>query len=432
MNCVRICVVIFLFALTAPFTNGQPIDASTLYSKYTLQPERQKRREGLYRYTIIPALKMQPDTTNQESFQSALWTISQYMLQNDTARQIIDTLFNHYNEIESSTRRSLMEVVYGLYPAKYISKLQQLWPLETDDRTMAIMIAYLKRKGTQLINTKQAEQWITDNKERYDSSEILHLVFNSFNPQFRKGIPPQLINFFEHQKVFGCKIIYSLQRSDRNFPGLAIIQNSDGSFAKDERGRLKSFMQLARSAANLPYYITNGSTPQGCYRIKGTAVSMNNFIGPTPNIQMRMPYEIEGDSFFINTVQPIVNDSVFYKEYQNLIPQNWRTEMMESYHAGKCGRSAIIAHGTTIDPWFYRQQPFYPCTPTLGCLCAKETWNPLTGKLIQSDQLNMVNTFLSAPGTDGYLFVINIDDKKTAVTVAEVTALVKAFESKKN
>ncbi len=423
-------IVTSLLLILISECKAQPITASTLYSKHTLQSERIKRREGVYKNTILPLLKLQPDTNNIGQFQSALWAISQYMLRNDTTKVLIDTLFNHYPEIESSTRRSLMEVVYGLYPTEYISKVQQLWPAENDDRLLAILIFYLKRIDLRLLNEEAFKHWMTNNKSRLDSSEVLQEVISSFVPLLQKGSQSTITEFFEHQKRLGCKIIYSLQRSDRNFPGLAIIQNADGSFVKDSLGRLKTFVQLARSASNLPYFITNGSTPQGAYRIKGTDVSKNNFIGPTPNIQLRMPYEIPEDSFFINPVQLIANDSVFYREYRNLFPAKWI--VMESFYAGKCGRGAIIAHGTTIDPWYYRQQPFYPCTPTLGCLCAKEIWNPNTGKLIQSDQADMVNAFLSTPGTDGYLFVINIDNKKTAVTPEEVTALVKAFEMKTN
>lgn len=429
LNCRGFLLFILLAILAIP-APAQPVDAAALYSKHTLQSERVKRREGLYKYTLLPLLKQQPDTNNVGQFQSALWAISQYMLRNDTTRQIIDTLFHHYIEIESSTRRNLMEVVYGLYPVEYVSKVQQLWPLENDERVVAMMIYYLKRRDPQSINEQQTSKWIKENRIHFDTSIILQQVFNAFIPEFQKGSPRRLAEVFENQQKLGCKIIYSLQRSDRNFPGLAIIQNEDGSFVKDSTGLLKSFVQLARSASDLPYFITNGSTPQGIYRIKGTAVSQNNFIGPTPNLQLRMPYEIPGDSFFISPVQPVVNDSVFRLEYRNLLPVKWSNVLMESYYAGKCGRGAIIAHGTTIDPWYYRQQSFYPCTPTLGCLCAKEIWNPNTGKLIQSDQADMVNAFLATPGTDGYLFVIDIDNKKTAVTPEEVTALVQSFEIK--
>lgn len=417
--------------LTARPAFTQPVLASSIYAKQTLYAERMKRREGLYKFTLLPLLRQSPDSTNEFQFQTALWSISQYGLKTDTTRQLVDTLLNHYPTLETGTRRSLLEVVYALYPIEYSKALQQIWPQETDDRLLAILAIYLKRSGKG--SEKEARKKLQENRLHYDSSALLQQVIASFSPSANAPQPARLTDLFQHQTALGCKVIYSLQRPDRNFPGLAIIQNADGSFVKDSAtGQLKTFVQLARSAADLPYFITNGSTPQGAYRIVGTGVSQNNAIGPTPNIQMRLPFEVPGDTFFIHNTQPILSDSLFLAEYKKLFPTSWQnTAMQESFVAGKCGRGAIIAHGTTLDPWWYQQQTFYPCTPTLGCLCAKETWNPYTGRLQQSDQLDMVNAFLSTPGTDGYLFVINLDDKKSAVMPEEVATLVKLFESRK-
>ena len=86
--------------------------------------------------------------------------------------------------------------------------------------------------------------------------------------------------------------------------------------------------------------------------------------------------------------------------------------MMEAWFAGKIGRTEIIAHGTAIDPEYFKNQPFYPLTPTMGCLCAKELWNNSTGHLLYSDQFDLGNTFQSTPGRTGWLYVINLDDQQ--------------------
>src|ERR1700759_60462 len=94
--------------------------------------------------------------------------------------------------------------------------------------------------------------------------------------------------------------------------------------------------------------------------------------------------------------------------------------MMEAFAAGTIGRTEIIAHGTTIDPEYYKGRPFYPLTPTMGCLCAKELWNPTSGHPLVSEQLNLITAFQSAPGQKGYLYVINVDDQRKPVTREEV------------
>ena len=99
--------------------------------------------------------------------------------------------------------------------------------------------------------------------------------------------------------------------------------------------------------------------------------------------------------------------------------------MTEAFYAGKIGRTEIIAHGTTIDPEYFKDKPYYPLTPTLGCLCAKELWNVTTGKLLVSEQFNLYSAFLSTPGNKGYLIVVNLDDQQKAVTREEIEKKIK-------
>jgi hypothetical protein len=101
---------------------------------------------------------------------------------------------------------------------------------------------------------------------------------------------------------------------------------------------------------------------------------------------------------------------------------------MEAYDAGRIGRSEIIAHGSTIDPEWFKDETYYPLSPTLGCLSGLELWNKQTGRIYRSDQLDLVNCFIETKGTKGYLMVINLDDKKMPVSREEVETLVTRFE----
>jgi hypothetical protein len=175
----------------------------------------------------------------------------------------------------------------------------------------------------------------------------------------------------------GEMVVYSFQRKNRNFPGLAMVRDKDGKFIKDVNGKYFSVPQLARSCTNMPGYLTNGNTPQGLFKIFSFAVSQGSFIGPTTNIQMVLPYEHSTD----------VNDSVtqsFGENYKLLLPLSWRNyyPVYESWYAGKAGRTEIIAHGTTVNLAYYVKQPYYPLTPTQGCLCTKEIWSAVDGKRI--------------------------------------------------
>lgn len=260
----------------------------------------------------------------------------------------------------------------------------------------------------------------------YDSNDLLLELekYLSYQEQFRKKATPSLQDLFKYQQQKGNKIIYSFQRWNRDYPGIAIVQNADGSFVTRSDGHIMIFEQLARSGSSLPYFLTNGNSPQGIYSILGTAVANNNFIGPTPNIQMIMPYEDSLKKFFHNDWDSSI---VPMTAYQQLLPPSWRNyqPLTESFFAGKIGRSEIIAHGTTIDPEYFKDKPYYPISPTLGCLCAKEIWNVTSGRLLVSEQFNLYSAFTSTPGNKGYLIVINIDDQQKAVTREEVEAIVR-------
>ena len=430
LSCIAVLYMISFFVL--PFTGmSQTFDIASLYSKKTLQIERAKQQQGLYKYSLIPLLTMQPDSTNEYSFESGLGAISQFMIKNDTTKKIVDKLVVNYPILSNSTKRALLEVIYGLYKNDYDAPLMAFWRTEENIKLWA-MLSLILQKNKETFYKSDDDRAIFIRRITDTAHPILTELqkYNDYAYRPKKPIS-DLGGLFANQRHIGTKIIYSLQRHNRDYPGLAIIQNEDGSFVKDANGHVKTFVQLARSASNLPYFMTDGSTPQGIFRIDSTAISNNLAIGPTPNIQLRMPNEIVGDSFFIRLNQPILNDTVFLEEYNKLLPKSWRNvEMQQSFFAGKCGRSEIIAHGTTIDPSFYKQDLFYPNTPTMGCLCAKENWDAKTGKLLQSDQLDMVNAFLSTPGASGYLFVINVDDQQLPMSKMEVEKWVRDYEIK--
>jgi len=101
---------------------------------------------------------------------------------------------------------------------------------------------------------------------------------------------------------------------------------------------------------------------------------------------------------------------------------------MGTYYAGKAGRSEIIAHGTTINPEYYRDFPFYPNTPSLGCITTTEFWDKETGERIFSDQQSLINGWKSLKAEKGYFILIEIDMKEQDVTLQELLSLLQKLE----
>ena len=344
-----------------------------IYSDYVLFQKRARLDKDLRENIVAKTFNEKLDSNNEHKFESACLAISQFLFDGPGIKTGFDQLFTNYEWLQWDTRRSFLEAVYAVYPGEYYNNIKSIFLNESEPTLFAMAAVYLLRKDTLTDNRNDLKIAMVEKFPGYDSINVLvelERYINSYTPGNHKKLP-DLIRLFAHQKMIGRKVIYSLQRWNRDYPGLAIIQHANGRFARDANGRLLVFQQLARSASDLPYFITNGSTPQGLFSLQGTAISRINWIGPTPNLQMTMPFEDSWDRYFHQPLTPGQDSMLLYTQ---LLPASWRNyaPMMEAWYAGKTGRSEIIAHGTTIDPEYYAGKPFYPLTPTMGCLCARE------------------------------------------------------------
>ena len=418
-----------------------------IYSEFVLYNKRVALEKDLRERIIGRHLTVPLDSNTEDGYLSACWAISQFLFDSPEVEQGFATLFDGYASLSYDTRKALLEAVYAVEPVRYISSVKKVLEKETETELFVLCAAYLYRADTTTDNGNTLKIRMVEKFPGYDTVAVLQELENflTFHAAYVHRKMPDIKELFRYQRVTGQKTIYSFQRWDRDYAGLAIVQNADGSWVRDGEGRLEVFEQLARSGPDLPYFITNGNTPQGVYSIQGTDISRTNFIGPTPNLQLLLPHEKSWDRYFHLTRDPMrrnvaraggmysdpasgsVIDSL--SQYRELLPPGWRdyAPMMEAWSAGKVGRTAIIAHGTTIDPEYFKSKSFYPLTPTMGCLCAKEIWNPTSGHPLVSEQNNLVNAFLSTPGRTGYLIVINVDDKRAPVSRAEVEGFVKGM-----
>ncbi len=82
-------------------------------------------------------------------------------------------------------------------------------------------------------------------------------------------------------------------------------------------------------------------------------------------------------------------------------------------------------HGSVDDLSFYDTLPYFPLTPSKGCLTTIEIWSDSTGKNIRSSQAKLINAFFSTGELRGFLVVININDKKEAVKIEDVLPFIK-------
>ncbi len=256
-------------------------------------------------------------------------------------------------------------------------------------------------------------------------NKIRDIYYKKNNQDFSVNLEEAIPAFLSKNYLLKNTIVFSFQRKNRNYPGLAIVRKQDGSFVKTENGSYFNIPQLARSINNLPGYLTSGNTPQGVFRMSGFGISKIEAIGGTENLQLTLPVESTKEHFFRDS-------NIIYKEwtidnYKNILPKICKDNIAfhEAFYAGLAGRNEIIAHGTTVNPEYYKGQTYYPLTPTEGCLCTKEIWSTVDGRRIESDQQKLINAVKKAGGPEGYLIVIELEDVQKPVTLKDVLPYLK-------
>lgn len=391
----------------------------TVYSKVTTKQAKAARYSYLVDTTIKQYLADPLNDDNEGEWNDALWSLELLQYKDDFTKQKLAIAWSKAAQLSDYFQKNLVETTYSLYKKDFKPQALQLMQ-QTKSVSIFIRCAeYVLRADS--VNGKSVVAALMKRKFPNDSSvglQILQSRIAAKNPQALPSLKDILAGNFLH----GQTVIYSLQRSNRDYAGLVIIRKTDGTFLKDSAGNYFHTAQLAKAITGYPFYITNGNTPQGILRFSGFDVSKLLYIGRTQNLQLQLPYETTPDAFFADS--SLIDSSWSKDLYASLLPASFKNYdgIYESFYAGEIGRTAVIMHGTTIDPEFYKSQTYYPQTPSLGCLCSYEAWDS-SGYRISSNQQQIVNALNSIDSSNGYVVVIDIDDRKKNVSIDEVQRL---------
>jgi hypothetical protein len=395
-----------------------------LYFKGALKANREKVYRNLVQQTINKNLSLPLNDSTEENWQSAFGAMEVLRYRNMWIDGKINIAADQLPVRTVAFQRAALELLYALYPDTFYQPVKFLLMQTADPKIFAMSAEYL-------LHSKAAKDdanfLAIKTKQMLDSNPahpILEQVKYSISVLNAKPPIPDIAGFFEKDYLKGHTVVFSFQRADRNQPGLVMVRNAAGKFIMDSLGRYFSVPQLARSVSNLPGYLSNGNTPEGIFRMKGYDVSRASFIGPTVNIQLTMPFEKSPQHFYADS--SIADQSWNIHYYRNLLPKGWKDyfPIYQAYYAGKAGRTEIIIHGTTVNPAYYIKEPYYPLTPTMGCLTSKEIWNEETGQRSQSDQQQLINALIKAGGADGYCIVVNIDHEDRPVLLYDIVPLI--------
>lgn len=391
-----------ILLLRVTYADGQLSNDFSLDKKQFLfasTPERSLKATYL-KNTIDSLIETKVDPSQDSaSWQGAFWAMQLMLYKPEKFLKLIPSFIQNLSSGSDEYQRSFLEMLYTLYPNDFKKNINKEWRRLSNAKNQAMALEYLALNSIQpnikrtdkIFQTGWYESYI-NRRNKITSVEVMEKDFKDFT--FLPG------------KVIIC----SFQSSDRNTPGYAMIRKQDGTWLTDINNLPVKIPQLARSISNLPYYLTNGNTPQGLFRVTGTDISENKWIGPTTNIQMVLPFENDHQFF-----QGSKDYEVYYK---TLLGEKLSKvdALNEAFYAGKLGRSEIIAHGTTIDPEFYRGQKFYPCTPSLGCLCSPEIWDE-DGRISYSAQQQILDALINNNLIPEWLIVAEISDFQPPETI---------------
>lgn len=390
-----------------------------LYTKDVLKKNRDKFYRNLVNNSILKNFQKPLAAETEENWMTAFYAIALVNYQSERSDNKISEAVKAFSQQSSSFQRSLLDLLHARYSGKFTNQVRKELYHITDAKTFCMAAQYVlqgRNEEDAILVEYLSQQRLFDEKE----NPFYQQLFYQLSIHGKKNSPPDISGFFRKDYLPGNVLLICLQRKNRDHPGLVLVRDAWGNFSRVSDSNYFFAPQLARSISNMPGYISNGNTPEGIFRMDGFDVSRSSFIGPSVNIQLKMPFEDKASHFYKDSMKA---DSVWDKnDYRKLLPaalQNYYPAY-QSFYAGMAGRTEIIAHGSTVNPAYYATQPYYPFTPTAGCLCTKEDWDESNGKLRSSDQYNLVEAVRKAGGAKGYAIVINIDDKEEPVTLKEM------------
>jgi hypothetical protein len=417
------CTLIFFLCINCIAQND-----SAVFSKEGIAANRVKLYRNITTKTIRQNLSLPLIDSTEENWQGAFWAMELIRYKSPWATARISYAVDGIEKRSTGFQRALLELLYTNYQKIFTSKIFSLLNT-TDNAKIFVMCAeYLLQADNSKSNKAKLVGIVAKKTLQFKNSDTEIYLLAELLAAFTKApaIAKQelLTALFNKNTLPGNTILYSIQRKNRNYPGIAVVRNGDGSFITNSDS-IFYVPQLARSITNLPGYLTNGNTPQGIFRMTGFDVSESPFIGPTTNIQLLLPFETTAQNFLKDS---FITDSILTEDlYKKIVPEKLRNykPLLHAFYAGAIGRTEIIAHGTTINPAFYSGQPYYPQTPSLGCLCAKETWSKKDGRRLYSDQQKLVTALQKTTSINGYCIVIEIDDQQKPVSINEILPYLK-------
>ena len=424
--------ILTLFILTVLFTYTsfpqERVDISSLSSDYVIRSSREKFINDLDQ-KVKNIFSGQLNPQSEKNWKSLFREVELANYKSRSAFNAAGTAIKYAQNSNPSFQRATIELIYTLYQNDFFEDVKRIYENTNSPGVFSTASMYLINHFNNPVSKDSIRNMLHSKFPAYESDPILRYLDLDMSADDKRSFSDSLlVELLAHPFQRGKTIIYSFHRINRQYPGITVIKKPDGRFLRESDSTIFHVTQLASSTSQLPGYISQGDTPQGIFSIVGYYISPTESIGPTPIVLTRIPFEVSTEIFYHKEVK---SRQWRYEDYKNLLPAGWQNYpwIFESWFAGNSGRKLIVMHGSTDDISFFKNKPYYPLTPSKGCLTTKEIWSEETGKCIESDQAKLMNAFFSTGQLYGFLVVLNLENKNEAVTIDEIRPYILAAES---
>lgn len=423
---MKILSLLLIAAFTIQAQNK--VITSELFAPFALTEARNAKESELRGYGRL-LNNYKPGITEERVLRHALKELSLALYKDSLLFSGLKGILNKHGENSSQINISVITAAKALYPDKFDSEIITILKKTSDKEVFANAAIYLSRYP-QCVNCDTIITLLRKKFPDYNNDEYLSLLTGVLKKENEELSNEDVISILSSEYQREKTVIFSIQRRNRVYPGLTIIRKPNGEFLRDSNGDIFCVKQLALAVGNLPGFMRNGNTPQGIFSVVGFYVSPTPSIGPTPNVLTRIPFGKPPETFFHGLNK---YSDWNMEDYANLLPVNLRNNkaLYEAFYAGKFGRRLLVMHGSVDNLDYYKNEIYYPLSPTKGCLSTVEIWDS-TGKNIRSDQAKLINAFFSTGKIKGFLVVFDIDDKEKPVEVNEIKGLILEAERRMN
>ncbi len=208
-----------------------------LYTSYTTESARIKLHDRLIKYSIAHNLSLPLSDSTEENWEEAFNAIAVLLYKSPFSDEKINKAFDDIATRSVDFQKALIELAYTNYPDIFHNQVKNLISTTDDSKVFAICAEYLLQEEkdsfsainiTKLLNAKFADQSVTD---PVLSMLQLRLAQQTTSQTFlTKNL---LTKLFGNKLLPGKTVMYSIQRKNRDYPGIVIVRDGNGNFVTD-------------------------------------------------------------------------------------------------------------------------------------------------------------------------------------------------------